>query len=48
MLGVALAKDKHFPFNLGDIEEAIRTMNAKMADKNIAVLHKAIEDSRSV
>jgi len=48
MLGVALAKDKHFPFNIKDIEEAIRVMNAKMADKNIAVLHRAIEDSRSV
>ncbi len=48
MLGVALAKDPHFPFNVKEIEEAIRVMNAKVADKNIAVLHSAIEDSRSV
>ena len=48
MLGVALAKDPHFPFTVGEIEESIRVMNAKVADKNIAVLHKAIEDSRSL
>ncbi len=48
MLGVSLAKDSNFPFNIKDIEEAIRVMNAKVADKNIAVLHQAIEDSRSV
>ncbi len=48
MLGVALAKDPHFPFTLTEIEDALKTMNAKVADKNIAVLHGAIEDSRSV
>ncbi len=48
MLGVSLAKDPNFPFTIKDIEEAIRVMNAKVADKNIAVLHKAIEDSRSI
>jgi indolepyruvate ferredoxin oxidoreductase beta subunit len=48
MLGVTLACDKHFPFSLKDIEEAIRQMNAKMAPKNIEVLKKAIEDSRGL
>ena len=48
MLGVALARDPNFPFNIKEIEEAITTMNAKVADKNIVVLHSAIEDSRSV
>ncbi len=48
MLGIALAKDPHFPFNINDIEEAIRVMNAKVADKNIAVLYQAIEDTRSI
>jgi len=48
MLGITLARDSHFPFNLGDIEEAIRQMNAKMANKNIEVLHKAIEDSKYI
>jgi len=48
MLGVALARDPHFPFSLSDIEKAIEQMNAKMAPRNIEVLHKAIEDSRSV
>lgn len=48
MLGVTLAKDSHFPFSRDDIENAIKQMNAKVADKNIAVLHQAIEDSRSI
>jgi indolepyruvate ferredoxin oxidoreductase beta subunit len=48
MLGIALAKDLNFPFNTKDIEEAIKMMNAKVADKNIAVLHQAIEDSRNI
>lgn len=48
MLGVTLARDPHFPFSLEDIEEAIKQMNAKMAPKNIEVLHQAIEDSRSI
>jgi len=48
MLGVALARDPNFPFDIKEIEEAITTMNAKVADKNIVVLHSAIEDSRSV
>lgn len=48
MLGVTLARDPHFPFSKNEIEEAIKQMNAKMASKNIEVLHKAIEDSRDI
>ncbi len=48
MLGITLARDPHFPFTLDNIEEAIRQMNAKMADKNIEVLHQAIEDSKGI
>jgi len=48
MLGITLARDPHFPFSLDDIEEAIKQMNAKMAPKNIEVLHQAIEDSRGI
>ena len=46
MLGVVLARDPHFPFSQDEIEEAIRQMNAKVADKNIEVLRLAIEDSK--
>ena len=46
MLGVVLARDPHFPFTIADIEEAIRVMNPKVAEKNIAVLRQAIEDSK--
>lgn len=48
MLGVTLAKDPHFPFSKDDIEEAIKIMNAKMADKNIEVLNKAINDAQGL
>lgn len=48
MLGVTLARDPHFPFSQENIEEAIRQMNAKMAPKNIEVLHQAIEDAKAI
>lgn len=48
MLGITLARDPNFPFSKNEIEEAIKQMNAKMADKNIEVLHQAIEDSRNI
>lgn len=46
MLGVTLARDPHFPFSTKEIEEAITTMNAKVADKNIVVLHQGINDAK--
>ncbi|MDR0467519.1 MAG: 2-oxoacid:acceptor oxidoreductase family protein [Campylobacteraceae bacterium] len=45
MLGVVLAKIENFPFSQNEIEEAIRVMNKSVADENIAVLHKAIDDA---
>ncbi|MDD3343029.1 MAG: 2-oxoacid:acceptor oxidoreductase family protein [Sulfurospirillaceae bacterium] len=48
MLGVCIAKDAHFPFSLEQIEQAITQMNPKVAEKNIAVLHLGVNDSRSI
>jgi len=47
MLGATLALDPHFPFTCNEIEEAITQMNPKVAQKNIAVLHQAINDVRA-
>jgi indolepyruvate ferredoxin oxidoreductase beta subunit len=47
MLGATLAFDSHFPFTCKEIEEAITQMNPKVAQKNIAVLHQAINDVRA-
>lgn len=47
MLGVTLALDPHFPFTCKQIEEAITMMNAKVAEKNIAVLHQAMNDTKA-
>lgn len=44
MLGVCLAKDENFPFSQKDIEESIKIMNPKVAEANIKVLQKAIND----
>ncbi|MBE0497598.1 MAG: 2-oxoacid:acceptor oxidoreductase family protein [Campylobacterales bacterium] len=46
MLGFTLAKDPRFPFTCKEIEQAITKMNAKLAEKNIAVLHQAINDAK--
>lgn len=46
MLGATLALDPHFPFTCKQIEDAITLMNAKVAAKNIAVLHQAINDAK--
>jgi len=48
MLGVTLAKDAHFPFTCKEIEEAITQMNPKVAEKNIAVLHQGINDTKGM
>ncbi len=48
MLGITLACDQNFPFSVDEIEDAIRSMNAKMADKNIEVLHLAINDAKDL
>lgn len=45
MLGIVLAKIENFPFTQSEIEEAIKIMNAKVADANIKVLHQAINDA---
>ena len=47
MLGVCLTQDANFPFTLTQIEQAITQMNPKVAEKNIAVLHQGVNDSRS-
>lgn len=47
MLGATLALDPHFPFTCKEIEEAITQMNAKVAAKNIAVLHQGINDAKA-
>ena len=47
MLGATLALDPHFPFSCAEIEQAITQMNAKAAEKNIAVLHQGISDAKA-
>ena len=44
MLGVVLEKCEDFPFNLEDVKEALVQFNPKVAQQNIEVLEKAIED----
>jgi len=46
MLGVTLALDARFPFTCKEIEEAITAMNAKVAEKNIVVLHQGMNDAK--
>lgn len=46
MLGATLVLDPHFPFTCKQIEEAITQMNAKVASKNIEVLHQGINDAK--
>lgn len=46
MLGVALVGDENFPFDEQTIKEAIKLMNPKVADANIKVLQKAIDDMK--
>lgn len=47
MLGATLVLDPHFPFTCKQIEEAITQMNAKVASKNIEVLHQGINDAKA-
>jgi indolepyruvate ferredoxin oxidoreductase beta subunit len=47
MLGVALASVEGFPFSLEEVETALRQINAKVADQNIAIVHQAIADTKA-
>jgi indolepyruvate ferredoxin oxidoreductase beta subunit len=47
MLGVALAAVEDFPFGTEEVEAALRQINAKVADQNIAILRRAIADTRN-
>ncbi len=42
MLGVALASVENFPFSVEEVETALRQINAKVADQNIAIVHQAM------
>lgn len=44
MLGVVLAKCEDFPFTVEDVKEALLQFNPKVAEQNIQVLEKAIQD----
>ena len=46
MLGVVIAKAGNFPFSQDTIEQAIKVMNAKVADENIKVLRLGIADAK--
>ena len=46
MLGVVIAKASNFPFSQDTIEQAIKVMNAKVADENIKVLRLGIADAK--
>ena len=46
MLGVTLATVEEFSFSVEEIERALRQINAKVADQNIAILHHAMQDVR--
>jgi len=48
MLGVALASVANFPFGMEEIETALRQINAKVADQNIAIVHQAIKDTQTM
>lgn len=47
MLGLVLAKCNDFPFSVDDVKEALRDFNPKVAEQNIQVLDKAIEDIKA-
>jgi indolepyruvate ferredoxin oxidoreductase beta subunit len=47
MLGVALASVESFPFTRKEVETALRQINAKVADQNIAIVHQAITDTQA-
>lgn len=47
MLGVVLAKCEDFPFSVDDVKEALMQFNPKVAEQNIQVLEKAIQDIKA-
>ncbi|PLY06666.1 MAG: ferredoxin oxidoreductase [Arcobacter sp.] len=47
MLGLVLAKCKDFPFTIEDVKQAIKDFNPKVAEQNIQVLEKAINDIKA-
>ena len=47
MLGVVIAKCDDFPFTLDDVKQALRDFNPKVAEQNIQVLEKAINDIKA-
>jgi indolepyruvate ferredoxin oxidoreductase beta subunit len=46
MLGVVIAKAGNLPFSQDTMEQAIKVMNAKVADENIKVLRLGITDAK--
>mgnify|MGYP000647945854 CR=1 FL=1 len=46
MLGVVLEKCEDFPFSVEDVKEALTQFNPKVAEQNIQVLEKAIQDTK--
>jgi len=47
MLGIALANVEGFPFSTEEVKQAIRQINAKVADQNIQILDKAMAFAKS-
>lgn len=47
MLGLVLSKCNDFPFSIEDVKEALTQFNPKIAEQNITILEKAIEDTKA-
>ena len=47
MLGLALMRCPDFPFTVDEVKEALNQFNPKVAEQNIKVLDKALEDSKA-
>ncbi len=45
MLGVAIKNVKNFPFTKEEVKDAIKKINAKLAEQNFEILEKAIKES---
>lgn len=47
MLGLVLAKCSDFPFSIDEVKEGLKQFNPKVAEQNIQVLEKAINDAKA-
>lgn len=48
MLGLILAKCKDFPFTIDEVKVGLEQFNQKLAEQNIKVFEKAIQDAKAL